>query len=256
MKEYYIHTTYTHTEEFKRLDFIVNQVRANVQKGAKLLDIGCGNGNVSIALGSLGYTVWGIDVDETSIKMANERNPFENVRFDVVDANAFTESEQYDLIICTEVLEHLEKPEALVRSAYSILKPGGTMIVTVPNGYGPRESLMTKPMQWMMRKGHTDKLVKIKKAFGYTHATAQSSNPDLTHLQFFTRKSLFALMENTGFNLMAFGKSDFLELVFPFSFIANRVKALQKLDCALADYLPAALTNGFYTTWKKANQVV
>jgi 2-polyprenyl-3-methyl-5-hydroxy-6-metoxy-1,4-benzoquinol methylase len=251
MKEYYKHTTYDHTEEFKRLDFIVNQVKAHAKPGAKLLDIGCGNGNLPMALGSLGYNVRGIDVDETSIKIANERNTFDNVSFDVADANKFTESDEYDLIICTEVLEHLEKPVELVQSSYRILKPGGVMIATVPNGYGPRESLMTKPMQWMMRNGHTDKLVKIKRAFGYKHATAQSSNPDLTHIQFFTRKSLYKLMQDAGFKHLAFGKSDFLELVFPFSLVANRVKAIQKLDCAIADYLPAGLTNGFYTAWKK-----
>lgn len=250
-KEYYKHTNYKKIEEFKRLDFIVKQVKANAPQGGKLLDIGCGNGNLALVLGSLGYQVRGIDVDATSIETAKQRNTFDNVSFDVADANEFTESDEYDLIVCTEVLEHLEKPKQLVESSYRILKPGGTMVVTVPNGKGPRETLMTKPMQWMMANGHTDKLVKIKKAFGYDHGTPQSSNPDLTHIQFFTQKSLFKLMEDAGFKKLDFGQGDFLEFVFPFSLVSNRVLAVQKFDNAVADKLPANFTNGFYTSWKK-----
>ncbi|HYG16916.1 MAG TPA: class I SAM-dependent methyltransferase, partial [Bacteroidia bacterium] len=179
------------------------------------------------------------------------RNTFPNVEFSVADANKFTINDEFDLIVCTEVLEHLTNPKELVETSYRILKPGGTFIVTVPNGYGPREALMTKPMQWMMRKGYGNTLVKIKRLFGYKHATMQSSNPDLTHIQFFTRKTLNKLLMSAGFKPMGFGKADFLEVVFPFSLVANRVKFIQKIDCAISDILPAGLTNGFYTSWKK-----
>lgn len=251
MKEYYKHTTYNHAEEFKRLDFIVDEVRKNAPADAKILDIGCGNGNLAMVLGSLGYNVKGIDVDETSVQTAQQKNTFTNVSFEVADANRFTISDEYDVIVCTEVLEHLETPSELVNSSYRILKPGGTMIVTVPNGYGPRETVMTKPMQWMIRKGHEKTLLKIKRSLGYKHSTMQSSNPDLTHIQFYTRKSLYKMMQTAGFKPMGFGKSDFLDLVFPFSFVANRIKVLQKIDCAVADMLPPGFTNGFYTSWKK-----
>lgn len=251
MKEYHKQTNYQTVEEFKRLDFIVGEVQKNAPANGKILDIGCGNGNLSMALGSLGYNVKGIDVDATSIATATAKNTFTNVVFEVADANKFTINDEYDLIVCTEVLEHLDTPTELVQSAYRILKPGGTMVVTVPNGFGPRETLMTKPMQWMMRKGHAKTLVNIKRFFGYKHATEQSSNPDLTHTQFFTRRSLFAMMEGAGFKPMAFGKGDFLEFVFPISLLTNRIKALQRLDTKVADYLPAGFTNCFYTSWKK-----
>lgn len=251
MKEYHKHTQYTRVEEFKRLDFIVGEVQKNVKPGAKILDIGCGNGNLSIALGSLGYNVKGIEIDEASVQNARKHNTFPNVEFAVADANKFTLNDEFDLIVCTEVLEHLTNPKELVASAYRLLKPEGIFIVTVPNGYGPREALMTKPMQWMMRKGYGNTLVKIKRLFGYKHATMQSSNPDLTHIQFFTRTSLNKLLMDAGFKPMGFGKADFLEVVFPFSLVANRVKFIQKIDCAVSDVLPAGLTNGFYTSWKK-----
>ncbi|MDL5049885.1 methyltransferase domain-containing protein [Oscillatoria amoena NRMC-F 0135] len=73
MKDYYKYTGYTYVEEFKRLDFIVGQVQKNVTPPAKILDIGCGNGNLSMVLGSLGYEVKGIDVDSTSIDTAKKK---------------------------------------------------------------------------------------------------------------------------------------------------------------------------------------
>lgn len=251
MKEYYKHTVYQHVEDFKRLDFIVSQTSKYNKATSKVLDIGCGNGNISLALGSLGFNVRGIDVDATSIQTATNTNTFANVAFEVADANKFTITDEYDVVICSEVLEHLTHPQELVQSAYRILKPGGIMIVTVPNGYGPRETLMTKPMQWMMQKGYTRQLVKVKKAFGYTNATEQSSNPDLTHIQFYTRTSLTQMMEGAGFKQHAFAKADFFDRIFPYSMLANRISALQKLDCAVADVLPAACTCGFYTAWIK-----
>jgi 2-polyprenyl-3-methyl-5-hydroxy-6-metoxy-1,4-benzoquinol methylase len=251
MKDYYKHTVYQHVEDFKRLDFIVNQTTQYNKETSKVLDIGCGNGNIALALGSLGFNVKGIDVDDASIETANSINTFANVAFEVADANKFTINDEYDVVICSEVLEHLPHPEELVQSAHRILKPGGIMIVTVPNGYGPRETIMTKPMQWMMRKGYTRQLVKVKKAFGYANATEQSSNPDLTHIQFFSRTKLTNMMQSAGFSQHAFAKADFFDRIFPYSMLANRISALQKLDCAVADVLPAACTCGFYTAWKK-----
>lgn len=251
MKDYYKYTVYQHVEDFKRLDFIVDQTSQFEKEKSKVLDIGCGNGNIALALGSLGFNVKGIDIDETSVETANKINTFDNVVFEVADANKFTINDEFDVVICSEVLEHLPTPEELVHSSFKILKPGGIMIVTVPNGHGPRETLMTKPMQWMMRKGYTEQLVKTKKAFGYANATEQSSNPDLTHIQFFTRKTLTEMMQGAGFSNHAFAKADFVDRIFPYSIIANRSKALQKLDCDVANVLPAACTCGFYTSWKK-----
>lgn len=251
MKSYYQHTVYQHVEDFKRLDFIVAQTSKHPVAGTKVLDIGCGNGNIALALGSLGYNVTGIDVDETSVQTASAQNKFPNVTFKVSDANSFSINDEYDVVICSEVLEHLTTPSELVQSAYRILKPGGTMIVTVPNGFGPRETIMTKPMQWLMKRGFGKQLQRIKRFFGYANATEQSSNPDLTHTQFFSRKSLTKMMTGAGFKPLSFAKADFFDRIFPFSMLANRIKALQKLDCAVADILPAACTCGFYTSWKK-----
>ncbi|MFN4083029.1 MAG: class I SAM-dependent methyltransferase [Bacteroidia bacterium] len=250
-KTYHSQTNYKDVEDFKRLDFIVNEIAKINNPNAKILDIGCGNGNISLALGSLGYNVKGIDIDETSVKTASSRNKFSNVSFEVYDANQFEMGDIFDAIVCSEVLEHLITPEQLVKSILKILKPGGIFVATVPNGLGPREVLITKPMQWLTKNKFDGPINFIKKLLGYNATTHQSSNPDLTHIQFFTVGSFKKLIGGNGFKLISFKNADFIERIFPYSFLTRRLRFLQTLDCFIADFLPKQLTCGFYTSWTK-----
>lgn len=251
MKDYYKHTSYKDVEDFKRLDFIVDSIEQVKKKDLRILDVGCGNGNISLALGSLGYNILGVDIDPVSIEKANEINQFSNVRFQVYDANQFNLTDQFDAIVCSEVLEHLKNPEDLVKTLHSILKPGGVFIATVPNGWGPRELFITKPMQWLHEKHLDQPFFKLKRVLGYSGGTLQSSNPDLTHIKFFTRNTLQKMMNNAGFKPARFRNADFVERVFPYSMLTRRLVALQKLDCTMSDYLPHQLSSGIYSSWIK-----
>jgi 2-polyprenyl-3-methyl-5-hydroxy-6-metoxy-1,4-benzoquinol methylase len=250
-KPYYSYTNYKDVEDFKRLDFIVDAIKNLKKSDIKILDIGCGNGNISLALGSLGYNVTGVDIDSTSIENARKINTFKNVQFNVLDANAFDVKDEFDAIVCSEVLEHLENPSELVQSIFSILKKDGILVATVPNGWGPREVLITKPMQWLHKNKMDTAILKFKKLLGYSNHTQQSSNPDLTHVQFFTAGKFKRILESAGFKQSRWDNADFIERVFPYSFLTRRIYGLQKLDCALADYIPKQLTSGFYTAWIK-----
>jgi 2-polyprenyl-3-methyl-5-hydroxy-6-metoxy-1,4-benzoquinol methylase len=250
-KPYYSFTNYKDVEDFKRLDFIVDAIKNLKKDDIKILDIGCGNGNISLALGSLGYNVTGVDIDRTSIENARKINTFKNVQFNVLDANAFDVKDEFDAIVCSEVLEHLENPSELVQSIFSILKKDGILVATVPNGWGPREVLITKPMQWLHKNKMDTAILKFKKILGYSNHTQQSSNPDLTHVQFFTAGNFKKILEHAGFKQLQWDNADFIERVFPYSWLTRRIYSLQKLDCALADYIPKQLTSGFYTAWIK-----
>jgi 2-polyprenyl-3-methyl-5-hydroxy-6-metoxy-1,4-benzoquinol methylase len=251
MTPYVKFTTYSDIEDIKRLNFIVNSIAALNNPDAKVLDIGCGNGNISLALGSLGYNVTGVDIDQTSIDTASSRNQFPNVKFEVIDANSFAIGDAFDAVVCSEVLEHLHKPYELSESIYRILKPGGVFVATVPNGYGPREVLITRPMQWLRRKNLDKSIVAIKRVLGYDAKTLQSSNEDLTHVQFFSAGGFNRLLTGVGFVRTNFQNADFIERIFPYSLLTRRIKFLQKLDCAIVDYLPRHMTCGFYTSWTK-----
>jgi hypothetical protein len=93
---------------------------------------------------------------------------------------------------------------------------------------------------------------KIKDIFGYKGTTAQSDADDLTHIQFFTKRSLEELADKNNFRIVRFGKTNFIEDVFPFSFLSKKIKVLQKWDCAVAEKLPYRFTGGFVTVWEKS----
>jgi 2-polyprenyl-3-methyl-5-hydroxy-6-metoxy-1,4-benzoquinol methylase len=152
-QDYVKFTTYQDFEDVKRLNFIVKPIKGLNYPTAKVLDIGCGNRYISLASGSLNFEVIGVDIDQKSIDMASSRITFSNVSFQVLDANSFALEDAFDAVVCSEVLEYLTKPYELSESIYHILKPGGVFVATVPNGYGPRELLITRPMKFLARMG-------------------------------------------------------------------------------------------------------
>ena len=241
--------------DIKRLDFIIEVLRSQLPTGAEVLDVGCGNGVISRSLGEKGFNVQGIDVSEKAIEKAKSLNKSNNVKFDVVSAEQLVANgQQYHAVICSEVLEHLNEPARLLKVLHEILKEDGVLIVTVPNGKGAREVLITKPVQKMQKKNNWSwkLLQRIKKALGYSGTTVQSAADDLTHIQFFTKSSIEALANSNQFTIVRFGKTNFIDDVFPFSFFTKKIKLLQKWDSALADKLPYNFTGGFLTVWQKA----
>lgn len=246
--------SYSKAADQKRLNFIVKQLHAGVPPGGRVLDVGCGNGIISRELGELKYQVHGIDVSEKAIAKAQAVNTLDNVKFEVKDAESLIgEGQSYDAIICSEVLEHLQEPANLLRALYQMLKDDGKLIVTVPNGQGPREALVTKPVLKLRNQNNWawKALSRLKESLGYHGSTVQSDADNLDHVQFFTQKELHQLSGQNNFVITSFGNANFVEDVFPVSLLTKRVYALQKLDCHLADYLPHALAGGFNMVWVK-----
>ncbi|MBS1659479.1 MAG: methyltransferase domain-containing protein [Bacteroidetes bacterium] len=246
---------YNRIADRKRVDFIAEQLGDLLKKDAKVLDVGCGNGVISRHLGRLGFNVTGVDVSDKTIEIAQSLSKdVPNVTFMRKSAEELVASGiKYDAIICSEVLEHLTNPGALLDVLRESLAPGGKLVVTVPNGNGPREALVTKPVlsmrsknNWMWRL-----VVRLKKSMGYSGTTVQSAADNLDHIQFFSKKDLEQLLASHQFKIKAFGKANFIEDVFPFSFFAKRMVFLQKMDCKIADILPYRFTGGFFTVSEK-----
>lgn len=246
-------TSFERIEDLKRLDFIVRNVQMRKPASTRILDIGCGNGIMSVYLGGLGYRVHGIDISQKAIDKARTGNKLSHVTFEVVAAERMAAPGMtYDVVVCSEVLEHLEDPHALAAAIHRLLHDDGTLIVTIPNGRGPREVLITRPMQRMQGNARLSRLVTgVKNLLGYDGATIQSAAENLQHKQFFSKASLINLLESAGFRLTRFRHADFIEAVFPYSLLTQRFRSLQRLDCILADLLPSSLASGFYTLWSK-----
>ncbi len=241
--------------DIKRLNFIIEGLDKKLPPGAEVLDVGCGNGVISRSLGQKGFRVKGIDVSEKAIARARELNTSPQVQFEVVSAEKLVaDGHSYHAVICSEVLEHLNEPGKLLDVLYQLLDPEGVLIVTVPNGLGPRELLVTRPVIALQKRNNWiwKFLLKTKKMMGYSGTTVQSAADDLTHIQFFTKGSLERLAAGSRFRIVRFGKTNFIEDVFPFSFLTKKIKILQEWDCAVAKVLPYQMTGGFVSIWQKA----
>lgn len=246
------YTEFTEIVDIKRLNFIAESIQEHCQPGARILDVGCGNGNIARGIGSLGYEVVGIDFSKDAIRYAKSKNNLVNVSFRVCSAEEVAATEHFDAVICSEVLEHLHKPELLVNTLTKILKPGAVLIATVPNGIGPRELLVTRPVQKMSKTWMGKVVDNSKRALGYNNSTIQSMSGDLTHVQFFTKNAICNLIESHGFEILDFGHSNFMEKVFPYSLLTRRIKKLSEWDNTVVDYLPSVMASGFNTVWRKS----
>lgn len=111
-----------------RLTFDVKSL-LNMPKG-KLLDVGAGNGGTLKIAKALGWDVLGIEIDQKAV--TNIKKLGINViqgDFNILN----TLQEQYDCVICSHVLEHVYDPKKLINLLYKVLKPGGFLVLTLPN---------------------------------------------------------------------------------------------------------------------------
>ena len=248
------HYEYDRIADRKRIDFITNVLKDQATPQSKVLDVGCGNGVISRHLGTMGYNVLGIDVSAKTIEMARSLTRTPNVKFAQISAEQLVaDGQKYDVIICSEVLEHLTNPGALLKTLHETLAEGGKLIVTVPNGRGPRELFVTRPVLRMRKnRGFMWRTMeKVKKLFGYKGTTTQSAADNLDHIQFFSKTDLEKLSASNNFRITKFGKANFIEDVFPFSIITRKLPVLQKIDCRVAEILPLQFTGGFFSVWEK-----
>ncbi len=101
------------------------------KKNLKILEVGCGFGYTAYAMKQAGHDVFGIDISEKAINFAKEF--FDPKIFQagkVEDLNTFT---KYDLIIATEVIEHLANPNKFVSTLLPLLNKNGKIFITTPN---------------------------------------------------------------------------------------------------------------------------
>jgi tocopherol O-methyltransferase len=106
---------------------------ANVKPHSDVLDIGCGMGASSLHLAKTYHAnATGITISEVQVEIARKAAAVEhvdNVKFLLMDAEAMTFQNQFDLLWCVESISHLEQRKEFFGSAAKLLKPGGTLAI-------------------------------------------------------------------------------------------------------------------------------
>jgi len=151
----------------------------------KVLDLGCGNGVLSHWLQACGFDVTGCDVDCGGLAIAaNGKSGAKFKEVGVYDPPEKLIEKDFDVVVATEVVEHLFLPSALARFARAIVKSEeGYLIVTTPyHGY------------------FKNLLIAITGKWDRHHTALWEGG----HIKFWSRRTLSALLEENGFEVVDF----------------------------------------------------
>lgn len=157
---------------------------SQIERGAKILDAGCGGGDFSIGLHEAGYTVFGSDLSVSAIAHARSAG---TGRYEV--ASLYDHLAEpfgincFDAIVCVEVIEHLYSPARFVMRAHEALRPGGLLIVSTPY-WGYLKNVVLALTNRMDR--------------------ALTALWEGGHIKHFSRTTLTKLMEQQGFQTVKF----------------------------------------------------
>jgi len=160
----------------------------NLPDNARILDVGCGDGfHLSLLreYGKKNWTLEGIDLDRRAIKAATQSGL--KVHLGSVEEIDLP-NENYDLIFMIQTIEHVEKPDAVLRAIHKLLRKGGRLVIVTDN----TDSIDFK----FFRRHH----------WGGYHFPR--------HWNLFNRHSLTKLAENKGFEI-----EDFTTIVSPVNWV-------------------------------------
>jgi len=226
-----------------------------ISKDDKVLEFGCGTGlMVSAYLLQKGYNLKGIDLDLPSIEYGRKHftehglDPNRLIHGDIAEL----EDASFDAILATEVFEHIEENDIDQVLAYisSKLRTGGTLIVTVPNGYGwfELESFIWNKLKigWVLNSLYITKLIYALKEriLGMKFNKLTSTVAHSPHVRRFTLKSIRALVEKHGYEI----ESQRGNVIFSGSFsglLFGGIKPVQNFNMALGKRFPS-ISSGFY----------
>jgi len=111
-----------------------------IKKGDWILDIGCGAAPMSLYAANKGAVVKGVELSERAIsenRKAAEYLNLTNLSFECEDFMAYCDDSVYDIIMLTEVLEHLPDDKFSLKKICQLMKPGGYLLMSVPSVNAP-----------------------------------------------------------------------------------------------------------------------
>jgi 2-polyprenyl-3-methyl-5-hydroxy-6-metoxy-1,4-benzoquinol methylase len=225
---------------------------AGLGKGAHILEIGCGSGNVAIALAASGYRVTAIDVHAPSIQAARARNPFSHCHFECVPVENM-DLKEYDALVMTEVLEHVVECNALLNYLANSSRQDACLVVTVPNG-GCLLELVCRPSYFIKRFAWGVRVVQVvKKVLGSRDAT--TCDPGTPHVHFFRRKGLLSMFSLAGYRIERWHQLFWLWPVWEILFSERKQPAKwARNDFKQSQYLPACLCTWWAFCLRKDKQ--
>jgi ubiquinone/menaquinone biosynthesis C-methylase UbiE len=142
----------------KRLARFASPLESLVPPPARVLDLGCGTGNLVCHLAAAGYQVVGAEASAAMLNVARQSRDAANVEWMLLDGDWCTlpcGTASYDAVVASSMLEYVGHPASIVAECARVLRPHGVFLCTVPD---PRHrirraeaisrALATGPMRW------------------------------------------------------------------------------------------------------------
>ncbi len=153
-----------------------------------ILDAGCGNGFIAGQLAGMGHQVTAIDLSKDGIEIAQKKYP--NVRFEVRsvydDLSDLVDDVDVDVVVSSEVIEHMYYPQRFLRNISLIIREDGYLILTTPyHGYIKNLALSIFD-KWD------------------SHHTVDWEGG---HIKFFSQRTLGSMLEESGYNDIVFNNA-------------------------------------------------
>jgi 2-polyprenyl-6-hydroxyphenyl methylase/3-demethylubiquinone-9 3-methyltransferase len=170
---------------FSWLEAPIASLLGEIREPLRILDVGCGNGYWASRLAGSGHHIVGIDA--SGDRISNARREVRGARFERLeigrDLLGSLGEAPFDLVISTEVVEHLFQPRVWAEACYTALRPGGRFICSTPyHGYLKNLAIAAS--------GHWDRHHHTLRAVG--------------HIKFFSRATLTRLLSDAGFHALRF----------------------------------------------------
>jgi len=107
--------------------------------GKRLLDVGCAWGYFLLGAARSGAKAFGVDYHEPFLKIARRLADYNGVPVELCFADAHAlpfPGGSFDVVVCSEVIEHVTDWEAVVAELARVARPGGTVVISTPNVHG------------------------------------------------------------------------------------------------------------------------
>jgi len=123
-----------------RLNQLADAVLDLTEVGGELLDLGCGSGELARLLAVAGYRVTGCDIAPRMLRQAAAADREHAVRWIRLEPGwraLPVAAGSLDAVVAASVLEYVRDPAAVLAECARVLRPGGVLLCTVPNGASP-----------------------------------------------------------------------------------------------------------------------
>ncbi|MFA6249898.1 MAG: methyltransferase domain-containing protein [Candidatus Shapirobacteria bacterium] len=185
-------------------------------------DFGCGNGALLLRLARMAkeinknITFWGYDLSEEFVEYGNRAAKFKEVdkiKFAKKNIEHDRLDQKFDLIILSEVLEHVANPEEVLENISRSLNGGGRLVVSTPN----RNNWVKHAGRWLKTMATREEDKEAKVLFT-EEEKRQKMGEEEQHVKLFELDELCQLIRNKGFRIARTYRSS---LVFGGAFLDN-----------------------------------